>query len=111
MTDFDSFASQWRSAASDFAVRSYADFERQAVDDALTFFNKVEQDLHRWTSMLGDGSKGTLTKDDFTSLVNGERDLLELNALKQAGLAEARWDLFTEGLLDLTVQTAAKVFL
>jgi hypothetical protein len=111
MATFDEFVTQWKAAVGDFAAKSYSDFKTEAINDAQSFFQDAEQDLVRWTSMLGDGTGGTLSDDDFTSLVEGERTLLELHALKQAGLAEARWDLFTSGLLDLTAQTALKVFL
>jgi hypothetical protein len=111
MATFDDFVTQWKAAVGDFAAKSYSDFKSQASNDAQSFFNDAEQNLVRWTSMLGDGTNGTLSENDFTSLVEGERTLLELHALKQAGLAEARWDLFTNGILNLTVQTALKVFL
>ena len=52
-----------------------------------------------------------LTPDDFTWLVQGKRDLAEMEGLKQAGIALARVDRFRSSLLDTVVGTAFDVFL
>jgi hypothetical protein len=110
-SQFDQFKQQWLAGATQLATKNYGDFLGAAEQDAQSFLEEAAADLARWTAMLGDGTHGTLSRDDFIQLVQGEDVLAELHSLKQAGLAAARWDMFTNALLDLTVQLAFKVFL
>ena len=79
-----------------------------ALDDGRAFVATAEADLARWAALL---EAGDLTPEDFTWLVQGKRDLAELEALKQAGLGLARLDRFRASLLDTVVGTAFDVFL
>jgi hypothetical protein len=78
-----------------------------AFKDASAFVQSARADLERWTSQLANGQ---LTPKDFEDLVKGEEDLATLEALKQAGLAQARVAQFQADLLDTVVKSALKVF-
>jgi hypothetical protein len=108
MSKFDDFSDQWVKGVEAFTLKSYKDFKDAAITDANAFFSEMDEDLQRWTGML---STGELSEREFASLVKGEKDLLELHSLQQAGLVKVRVDMFTNGVLDLTVSTAIKVFL
>ena len=69
--------------------------------------DKAKADLQRWTTML---ASGQLSKDDFEWLLQSKKDLAELVALKQAGLAQVALDRFVNGLLNVVVTSAFKVF-
>jgi ABC-type ATPase with predicted acetyltransferase domain len=64
--------------------------------------------LRRWTRELRDNE---LTKAEFADLVKGQKDLAQLAALTQAGLALAALQRFRDGLMKLVIDTAFKTFL
>ena len=107
MANFNDFEAAWKSAATDFATKKFSDFKDAAVNDANSFIKDAKDDLIKWTGLLANKH---IDKDEFETLVGSNEVLLEMHALKQAGLAQARWDSFVSGILDLTVSTAIKVF-
>ncbi len=84
------------------------DFSQAATKDGQAFLKKARADLERWTKAL---ARGRLSKADFEWLVQGKKDLAEMEALKQAGLGLVRVDQFRSSLIDLVIGTAFKVFL
>jgi hypothetical protein len=78
-------------------------YTEQALGDLQDFAQKSKADLARWTQQL---QQGKLTPEDFKSLVQGELDVAEMRALKQAGLAQVQIDTFTSGFLDILVGAA-----
>lgn len=82
------------------------DHRKAAVADAAAFLKKTQADLDRWGRGL---AAGTLTPEDFAFLVKGKRDLAEMQALKQAGLALVRIDQFRNAVIDLVIETAIKM--
>ena len=107
MADFTTFLSALKDGVTQLVTKTFADHRDAAVKDASAFLEKTRVDLERWTKELG---AGTLKKDDFEFLVNGKKDLAEMQALKQAGLALVRVDQFRKSVLDLVVGTAFKMF-
>jgi hypothetical protein len=65
----------------------------EAIQDGEDFLNRTQDDLERWTRLL---EEGELSRDEFESLVRGQKDLAEMEALKQAGLAAAKADRFQD---------------
>jgi hypothetical protein len=63
--------------------------------------------LRRWTKLL---AQGDLSKDDFEWLVAGKKDLAEMEALKQTGLALVRLERFQNALISLVIDTAFETF-
>jgi hypothetical protein len=49
--------------------------------------------------------EGKLTTEEFEWLVNSQKDLIQMAALKQAGLAAIRIDQFKASLLNMVVDT------
>jgi hypothetical protein len=78
-------------------------FVQQATKDAQAFRVRAEQQIAGWLQELRDGE---ITKKNFESLVRGERDLAEMHALKQAGLAHAALDAFTSGFMEIVLTAA-----
>ena len=108
MPDFKDFLDTLAERISSLAVGSLKDFKAAITKDGKAFVEKAKADLERWTTLLADGQ---LTKDDFEWLVQGKKDLAELAALKQAGLAKARLDKFRNSLIEVVVGTAVEKFL
>lgn len=108
MATFNEFWVQLEHELIGFAEGSLKTHRDTAIKDGRTFLEKTKSDLERWTKML---AEGRLTRDDFEWLVKGKKDLAELNALKQEGLAQVALDRFVNGLIDTVVSTAFKAFL
>jgi hypothetical protein len=85
----------------------WKDCREAALKDGQAFVEKTKADLERWTGLLAAGS---LSREDFEWLLQGKKDLAELEALKQAGLAQARLDRFRDTILGVVTQTALRVF-
>jgi hypothetical protein len=108
MANFNDFWAELKSEIGTFATKSWADYRNGAVSDGQAFADKCKADLMRWTELL---ATRQLSKDDFDWLVLSKKDLAELVALKQAGLAQVALDRFVSGLLNVIVTSAFKVFL
>jgi hypothetical protein len=107
MATFKDFENNWKTAIDALIQRNYSDFVNQAQSDATTFLDEAKSDLKRWTGLYAANS---IDKEDLTSLVDSDKDLLELHALKQAGLAQVRWDLFVNSVIETTISVAVKTF-
>lgn len=108
MADFDEFYKALEIELLNFADYSWHTYKNAALNDGRVFLIKYKDDLLRWTRML---EKKELTRDDFEWLVMGKKDQIELESLKQKGLAKVALDRFTHGLIDTIVATAFKTFL
>lgn len=108
MSNFDDFIDTIEKGVEELAKKTLKGFKEEAVDDAKAFLEGSKDDFKRWTKLL---AQGELLQDDFEWLVLGRKDVAELHALKQAGLALVRIDRFKNALLDLVIDTAFDVFL
>jgi hypothetical protein len=85
------------------AQKQITDYTQQAVGDVKDLLQKSKDDLKRWIEEL---AKGDIEKDEFQSLVQGQIDVAEMRALKQAGLAEVQIESFVNGVIDIVVNAA-----
>jgi hypothetical protein len=108
MAKFDDFKDALEAGIKDLAKKTAKDFADEALNDGKAFLKETEDDLKRWTKLL---ASGDLSQDDFKWLVQSKKDVAEMVALKQKGLALAKIDSFRQGMLDLVVNTATGVFL
>ncbi len=108
MAKFDDFVDTIEKGVKQLAKKTLKGFKDQAVSDTKEFLEASKKDLKRWTKLL---AKGELSQDDFEWLVLGRKDVMELHALKQTGLALVRIDRFKNALLDLLIDTAFDTFL
>jgi len=67
--------------AKELASSAFAEQKKEAQADALKLLDKVKDNLKTWTQQLSDGKQ---SKEDFEFLVLSQKDLIEMNALKQA---------------------------
>jgi hypothetical protein len=108
MSKFDDFIKQVGDGIVNLANTSLSGYVDAATQDGKAFLTKSEADLQRWTDLL---ATGQLKPDEFKFLLEAKADVTELVALKQAGLAIVAAEKFLDGLIDLVVTTATKVFL
>jgi len=108
MARFDDFLTALKDGLKQLVAETVQDFSAAATKDGQAFLRKARADLERWTKAL---ARGQLSKADFAWLVQGKKDLAELEALKQAGLSLVRVDQFRSSLIDLVVATAFRIFM
>src|SRR5438046_10402163 len=84
------------------AEKLFKQYTHQAVSDVRDFLQKSAGNLKRWVEEL---ARGDLDKDEFESLIKGQADVAEMRALKQASLAGVQIDAFTNGVLDIVINT------
>ena len=108
MPSFDDFLSTLQDEIVDLAQSNWEAFRDAAVQDGEAFVEKTKADLKRWTRLL---EQGELSQEDVAWLIEGKKDLAEMEALKQAGLTAARIDRFRSALIDRIISTTFRVFL
>lgn len=99
--DFDSLLKNLEEGISSLAVTTVKDYAAQAKTDGLNLVESLKTDLQKWSIEVADGN---LTKDDLEFMVMSKKELIQMHALKQEGLALARIDAFKDGVLNLIVQ-------
>ena len=107
MADFSDFWESVKKGLVEVAEKNWKEFREAAEKDGNAFLDRAEEDLRRWTKLL---AQGDLSQDDFEWLVAGKKDLAEMEALKQAGLALVRLERFQNSLISLVVDTAFDTF-
>lgn len=108
MADFSDFLDTLKDEIVDLATDHLDDLRDEAIQDTEQFLEDAEEDLKRWTRLL---EEGAISERDFESLVKGQRDLAQMEALKQAGLAAVEVDRFRERLIDRVTTVARNFFL
>ncbi len=107
MSDLEDFFEKLADGLRQLVEKEWRSLQAEALSDANAFIHQMEADLQRWIRLL---AAGDLTQDDFEFLVRGKKDLIELAALKQQGLAAVRLDRFKQALADLIIRTAVDSF-
>jgi hypothetical protein len=107
MGKFEDFLDQVKTGTRDLALELFTEYQETAIKESEAFFAAAKADLERWAKLL---VAGELTREDFEWLVKGKKDLLDLHALKQAGLARVRIDKFRNGVLRLVIDKAFGIF-
>jgi hypothetical protein len=85
------------------AATLFKRFTEQAVNDTEHFLQQSKAGVDRAAALL---AAGQIDKDDFEDLILGKKDLAEMRALKQAGLASATIDTFVNGVLQILIDAA-----
>jgi hypothetical protein len=104
--DFQSVLSTLEDKIKDLAKSSFKDFASNAEKDGREILNILKDDLIRWTELL---AAGQLTKGEFGVLLIGNKDLVKMAALKQAGLTLARIDEFKTAVFNLIFDTISSL--
>lgn len=103
MANFDEFVNGLKDGIAELAKREAREFLSQAEEDAKAFVEAMKDDLETWMKELADGK---LTSDDFKFLVKGCKDVAEMQALKQVGLAKVHIERIVNGVIDLVINAA-----
>jgi uncharacterized protein (DUF305 family) len=98
--DFESLLKNLEDEISSLAVSTVKDYADQAKKDGKNMIETLKTDLQNWGQQVIDGK---LSKDDLEFLVMSKKELIQMNALKQAGLALVKIDEFKNSVLTLIV--------
>jgi len=100
--DFQNLVETLKTEVTNLALSTVNNYKSEATADALNMLNMMKENLSTWTMELADGKMST---KDFEFLVLGQKELIEMNALKQAGLAMIQVDEFKNSILNLIIKT------
>lgn len=100
--NFQDIFNSLKQGVSNLAETSLKNFIGQAKSDGQNILDSMKDNLQNWTTQLANGE---ISPADFKFLVLGQKDLLEMVALKQAGLLLVQIDEFRNGVLNLIVNT------
>ena len=103
MADINEILDGLKDGIKELAKKEAKDFVVQAQGDAEKFLDDIKQDLATWVKQL---AKEELSENDFKFLVRGRKDVAEMAALKQAGLAQVAIERIVNGVIDLVVDAA-----
>ncbi len=101
--DFDGFLDEVSRELTGLASETAGEFRDDAIADGKAFVNGARERLERWTVQL---AAGELSKEDFTDLLEGEKDLAELAILKRTVMTKVQLNRFKDGLIGI-IKTAA----
>jgi hypothetical protein len=101
--DFGKFLSAFREGMVELATKEGKEYIDEARKDGDQFATDLRADLELWGRQL---ASGALSQADFASLLRGRRDVAEMAALKQVGLAKVRIDRIVDGMIDVAVMAA-----
>jgi hypothetical protein len=100
--DFASVLTTLKNGVITLAEKDLKDYVASATKDGQAVLETLKADLKNWTQEL---VSGQLTEADFKDLVLGQKDELEMVALKEAGLAEIQADQFKIDVFNLITST------
>jgi len=104
--DFQTLFDQLKKEVSNVAVTSVQQFKNEAETDAQNLLENLKENLQNWTVQL---ALGAMTKEDFEFLVMGQKELIQMNLLKQKGMALIDLDKLKISLINQIVKTALSV--
>ena len=108
MPDFSGFLGALKDGLVTLGKDHAKEFADALMKDGEDFAEKTKDNLKKWGGQL---ASGDLSPTEFESLVKGQGDLLQMEALKQAGMAAIQVDKLKKGILDTVVSAAKKTFL
>ena len=104
--DFQTLFNQLKKDVSNVAVTSVQQFKNEAETDAQNLLENLKENLQNWTVQL---ALGAMTKEDFEFLVMGQKELIQMNFLKQKGMALIDLDKLKISLINQIIKTALNV--
>lgn len=105
MLNFDTLLQTLREDLSNLALDFGEDLIDDLVDAGCKMAENSRKNLQRWSEQLANGE---LSEEDFRFLLDSQKDLLELEALKQKGLAQADLDRLKNAVVDTIVGSVRK---
>ncbi|MBI4369154.1 MAG: hypothetical protein HY547_02875 [Elusimicrobia bacterium] len=106
MADFNDIFNELKKGVADIAKREAKEYVKQAQEDGQAFLDNLKIDLELWARQLAEGK---MSKADFEFLVKGKKNLAEMKALTQTGIAAARVDRVRTAFVNLAIGSVDKL--
>ena len=100
--NFDTIFNTLKSGVINLAETDLKNYVSAAEQDGQAILDQLKTDLETWAEQV---ASGTLNGADFQDLLLGQKDELEMVALKEAGLAEIATDQFRDDVVNLILTT------
>lgn len=100
--DFTAIVKQLETGLAQLASTSVKEYTKDATNDGIKMLDSLKSDLQAWTLQLANGD---ISAKDLEYLVNSKNSLIQMDALKQAGLAAVRIDQFKISAIQLVTST------
>jgi hypothetical protein len=100
--DFQKIFDQLRDEVGELAKKILKEYANEARRDAFQILDSTKVKLRNWAQLVADKQ---LSVEDFEWLLTSQKDLAQMHALKQAGIAKIRIDQFKDGVFKLIADT------
>lgn len=100
--DFNDLFNNLTSAVSKAAIDSVKEYANSAKKDGLKFLESSKSKLRTWTGLL---ESGALTTDEFKILVNSQKDLMQMELLKQKGISKIKLNKAKNSIIEAVIKT------
>lgn len=100
--DFQIIFDRLKEEVTNLALSSVKKYKNEAQSDAFQLMEQMKENLKTWTLQL---ASGELSKKDYEFLILGQKELIEMNALKQAGLSLIKAEELKKNILNLIINT------
>ena len=100
--NFEEVFNGLKKSIGDLAQKTFKDYVSQARADGQKILDLLRDQLKDYTRQFAENEISAM---EFKDLILGQKDELEVVALKQAGIAAIEADKFKAGVLDLIVKT------
>jgi hypothetical protein len=104
--NFEAIFGELKESIVTLAKISFKKLSEEAAEDGKRLLEDMKEKLERWTILL---AQGKLTTEDFEMLVLNQKDLVQMHALRQAGLAAIKAEQFRDGVINIVVDTITNV--
>lgn len=102
--DFESIYKDVKDAAINIAVSAYKKYKDAATADVTDYLKKAKDKIKEYTLQL---SNSKVSKEEFEFNIAGLKELCEMKALKQCGIAQIELDKLKTNLVNSVVNTIA----
>src|SRR5687768_8914981 len=100
--NFEQLFDELKKSVVSIANDTLREYESAAKSDGQKIVDNLRQNIQQWAKEV---EAGSLTSEDLGYLLQEEKDLTEMVALKQAGLSEVRIDEFRNNIINLVLST------
>ena len=100
--DFQAVLVTLKDGVSNLAATTAQNYINEAKTDGLKLVESLKTDIQSWGQDL---LAGKMSAADVEFLIMAKKEVIEMNALKQAGMALIKVDEFKNSLLQLIVKT------
>jgi len=100
--NFQDLFNQLKDSIISFAKLSFRQLTDEAITDGKQLLEDTKDKLQHWTELL---EQGAITPEDFEMLLLNEKDLIQMHALRQAGLTAIKAEQFRDSILNIITDT------